>query len=973
MARQGWQQLLTGAPWFHGAGRFPIAAYSEFMPPFRTGLKPYPADGPCGFDQADPWGWPISEVEEAVELRPGLEHLAARLVHALAELGQRRPVRGLSHYKLDGNPAWPDELVQGGLPEQERYVLLLPLALSRTQDDKGRVRWTLFGASEQGPARGFWRGFFSTPRKQGPAAEGEDFIRRLLHAAHGVPMEELADLGKAGFRILPTGEDLPQPWWRDGPLPPWTTPYLWGPRGSLSRVQFLLTFRPFASLPAAVRKAYLDGRLHLLPCPASLVFWGVPGSMRLASHLPFAVQIPLLHLLERHEAYPGLRVPQSGLLHEPRPDLPTPTDPRLAIKNTFRRTHRWEKLHRHDDPLATRPDQVRPDEDKLAHVLFSTDEDDMGLYGKPMARNVQLWTRDYALLLDGPSASADTIRETHRRVCQGGLFGYRFLYPAMRVGRHEVYWQRPLVAFRDPFSGQSQLLPDAPLGYLCAYRADGPDLSAPVELWPRPRRRQAYLDALEIFRAPKDPTPHQTAASACLVLDAHEALGRSLPRSLAGRLLVHCGPHHVEEWLASLPERASDAGRAGHLVAQLMACLEPGDEALPAASRTYAKTANRPFEEKYWKTIAYLAQGRYTNKSNADCVLDPATQAQLAHHHRDLEELGEYLLDYYEKAVARAGLGKKALVGDLPFHWQTDFDFDWMGGWLKNQRHETEERDLIVVIPGRDRSRAVIMADHYDTAYMLDRYDPAYGGTKARVAAAGADDNHSATAALMLGAPVFLEMSKRGELGCDVWLVHLTGEEFPADCLGARHLSQHLVEGRLCMRCRDGSWRDLSAARVQGVYVLDMVAHNNDRERDVFQISPGTGRTSLWLAEQAHRAAEAWNASVPTWNCRAARKGKGRGKRSADPAKVPAVATHPHLRGEVRLPANPRSTLFNTDGQVFSDAGIPVVLFMENYDINRTGYHDTHDTMANIDLDYGGAVAAIAVESVARAACEPVP
>ncbi len=43
---------------------------------------------------------------------------------------------------------------------------------------------------------------------------------------------------------------------------------------------------------------------------------------------------------------------------------------------------------------------------------------------------------------------------------------------------------------------------------------------------------------------------------------------------------------------------------------------------------------------------------------------------------------------------------------------------------------------------------------------------------------------------------------------------------------------------------------------------------------------------------------------------------------------------------------------------------------MDNCDVNRTGYHDTHDTMENIDLDYGSAVAAIAVESVARAACE---
>ena len=82
------------------------------------------------------------------------------------------------------------------------------------------------------------------------------------------------------------------------------------------------------------------------------------------------------------------------------------------------------------------------------------------------------------------------------------------------------------------------------------------------------------------------------------------------------------------------------------------------------------------------------------------------------------------------------------------------------------------------------------------------------------------------------------------------------------------------------------------------------------------------------------------------------------------------MARHPQLSGEVRPPRDPRSSLYNTDGQIFSDAGVPVVLFMENYDINRTGYHDTHDTMSNIDLDYGAAVAAIAIESVARVATQ---
>jgi hypothetical protein len=46
---------------------------------------------------------------------------------------------------------------------------------------------------------------------------------------------------------------------------------------------------------------------------------------------------------------------------------------------------------------------------------------------------------------------------------------------------------------------------------------------------------------------------------------------------------------------------------------------------------------------------------------------------------------------------------------------------------------------------------------------------------------------------------------------------------------------------------------------------------------------------------------------------------------------------------------------------------------MENYDINREGYHDVHDTMANIDLDYGAALAAISIETVARVASQTPP
>jgi hypothetical protein len=66
--------------------------------------------------------------------------------------------------------------------------------------------------------------------------------------------------------------------------------------------------------------------------------------------------------------------------------------------------------------------------------------------------------------------------------------------------------------------------------------------------------------------------------------------------------------------------------------------------------------------------------------------------------------------------------------------------------------------------------------------------------------------------------------------------------------------------------------------------------------------------------------------------------------------------------------------LYNTDGQIFSDIGVPVILFMENYDLSRAGYHDSKDTMENIDLDFGAAVAAVAIETVAQvAASKQVP
>src|SRR5262249_45003316 len=153
------------------------------------------------------------------------------------------------------------------------YVVLLPLALARTQDDKGRIRWTLFGGSEQGPARAFWRGFFTAPDRELPEDQSLGFFVQLLDLVYGEKVGSAAGLRAAGFRILAAGHDAEFPFWREDPLPSWTAQYLWSEGQPRRDIRFLLTFRPFANLPPAVQQAYLAGELHLLPFPGSLLFW----------------------------------------------------------------------------------------------------------------------------------------------------------------------------------------------------------------------------------------------------------------------------------------------------------------------------------------------------------------------------------------------------------------------------------------------------------------------------------------------------------------------------------------------------------------------------------------------------------------------------------------------------------------------------------------------------------------------------
>lgn len=954
---EGWPKMLEDYPWFNCEDCYPIHAYSEFMPAPGVGRKPLGDIDYTMFSKDDPYGWQISEIEEELELKPGIEHAGHQIMNNVIKLGKgltEHYIHGHGGENLKDNPYWPTELAaKAGTLRHERFLTFLPLMLSRTRDDKGRIIWTFFGNSIDDPEVLFWKNFFTSPGKEIPEARALSFLTEVLSIVFGVKASDHDSLLKAGFRILPCRNSLPS----------WTEKFSAVKETSFQKIKYLLTFKPFGLLPSEVKDLYFSGRLSLIPYPGSLVFWGMPGYEKLKKTFRLAGQIPLLNLVARKTGIDGIRVAQSGWIHEPKPGKVKIFNEEL-IKDTFHRTHRWQRFHRFEDELNEAGREI-----KTVKVLFSTNPDIMGLYDKPLARNSHIWDHKFRLLLDGPRAKRKDIYHAEKTILEGGLFGYRIFFPPMKVGRYDVYLHRLLVAYLPEDSDKPGFLTGKLPGYVTGYHTDDTEMLHPVEMWPRLLRRELYLSAINDFRNGHDHYSHQTTMNIISLLNAWDLQNRKrLPRSYAFRLLNISKHKNLDQWLDELAVHSSSKTSSAKMQDALIQIIEPAYTNILPEPLTFSETSTRHFEENLWNDIRFLAQGEFINKDNADVAQDNSTLALIKKKHRDLEKLGDYLISRHVSAIKEAGMQGSALCGELPFKWQTDFEFPVYGGWIDNQKAKTYERNILVIIPGKNHKEAVVLGDHYDTAFMEDVYETDKGGSGARLSAKGADDNYSATSTLLQAAPLFLKLSKEGKLERDVWLLHLTGEEFPSDCMGARNFSQYLVEKRLRLNTPDGKVTDLSDIKISGVFIMDMIGHNRDNDHDIFQISPGKSSKSLFLALQAHISNEIWNRKLKEWNRNPERKNKRKGKRITRREQIPHIAKILHVNGEVRTWFNPHSSLFNTDGQIFSDTGLPVVLFMENYDINRSGYHDSKDTLENIDLDYGAALAAIAIETVARIA-----
>jgi hypothetical protein len=224
------------------------------------------------------------------------------------------------------------------------------------------------------------------------------------------------------------------------------------------------------------------------------------------------------------------------------------------------------------------------------------------------------------------------------------------------------------------------------------------------------------------------------------------------------------------------------------------------------------------------------------------------------------------------------------------------------------------QTNLIAEIPGSDPSLApVLMADHIDTAFDEDRIFTQYEF----IAVPGADDNSSASAALLRAA----EMLKDSHPARTIWLVHFTGEEFPADCLGARWMVSSLL----------GEKKDIA-----GLVLLDMIGFAGVGQTQ-FQINPGPHAASLDMAAVTLDA-------------------------QADVA--------PQLTPLLEPRYSDRSYLYNTDGIILSENGYPVVLINEHLNyytrLMRAAYHDMGDTSDKINFPFAVSLTKVAIETTAR-------
>jgi hypothetical protein len=379
--------------------RYPIRAYSEFLPAPKGGARPYE----FRLDSR-------STVEKSVERRRHYrrDRPSEFQVPLFDEIRVLRP--GLTHLTRD----WLKSLKTTG-----PVAALFSVSLTETQDWKGMTPWTVLGGAEGNPEEEFWRGMLN--RQAFPQWLCGFLSKSFLTPG---PCLGVEDLQRLGLRVLSRSPLMPAKVRRLAPKPGET-------------FSILFTFQPEAQWPASWRTAFNDGKLTVIPHPSTLA----PGRATLARQLAAThsdgAQIPLAEIFARSTSVAGLMVPKAGELKlldsGPPRQLAGLGLPPFSVLGVYE-----------SEPL------------NLFRLIFDSSPESTALYGKPTARNTQIWGTQGPLagrwLLDGPKAgkaAIDRARETFLR-SPDSRFAYREAFAPLDINGHEAHWHRPVAAWYFP-------------------------------------------------------------------------------------------------------------------------------------------------------------------------------------------------------------------------------------------------------------------------------------------------------------------------------------------------------------------------------------------------------------------------------------------------------------------------------------------------------------------------------------------
>ena len=164
----------------------------------------------------------------------------------------------------------------------------------------------------------------------------------------------------------------------------------------------------------------------------------------------------------------------------------------------------------------------------------------------------------------------------------------------MRMGKHDIYLHRPLVAFISSDAEVVEIKSESLPGYITAYSDDDSGMKNPLELWPRMLKRELYLSALHDFNNHNDHYAHQTSLNIISLLESWEAQNRKpLSRQFAYSLLNISKHKSLEQWIDELEVHAASHEKSVTMKKTLEEIIEPSQTELLPESITYATTATR--------------------------------------------------------------------------------------------------------------------------------------------------------------------------------------------------------------------------------------------------------------------------------------------------------------------------------------------------------------------------------------------